>query len=172
MCEYPSKYECRFTLKNKEDILIRPLKAADRPLLQGLFDRLSERSRYFRFLMNMRFFPKHMLDQLVDMDYDAKFALAGVVKENGGDAVVAVARYAYSQADGFAELAITVRDDFQNLGLGTHMLKLITDIGSEHGYHRFTGIIEPGNKAILHLAAAYDPNFVIKDNAYYVEFTV
>jgi GNAT superfamily N-acetyltransferase len=122
--------------------------------------------------MNLRSFPDGLLDRLMDMDYDLNFALVGVVSERGKESIAAVARYAYSPADSFAELALTVRDDYQNLGLGEHLLKEIIAFGCEHGYRRFKGVIDPGNKAILHILTAYDARLTLKDNAYYADITV
>jgi acetyltransferase len=96
MCEYPEKYENYLTLKNNESIFIRPLKAADRPLIVELLGSLSERSKYLRFFMNLRSFPDGLLDRLMDMDYDSNFALAGVVSKDGKHSIIAVARYSYS----------------------------------------------------------------------------
>lgn len=162
MYEYPERYEGHVTLKNKENIFVRPLKATDEPLLAELLGNAS----------GLRFSPVDMLDRFMDVDYDSNFALACVVNENGKDSIIAIARYAYSPAQNFTEFGVSVRDDFQNLGLGRHLLKKITDIGREHGYRRFRSMIEPDNKVLLHLLTAYDAHFALKDKSYYVEIVV
>ncbi len=51
---YPNQYGMSTTTKGGLNLLIRPIKPADAPLLEGLFNTLSEQSVYYRFFSPMK----------------------------------------------------------------------------------------------------------------------
>ncbi len=171
---YPPRYEQRLTLKNGKEVFIRPIRPDDGPLLVALFDHLSARSVHLRFLSDIPSLPDELLHHLTHVDYDREFALAAVVGEGGRDAVIAVTRYALDTDEGFTDLAIAVRDDWQRAGLGTILLGKIVDIGEEHGIRSFRSMMDPGNDVIRHVlnGLGYDVRYTMRDGDYQVDITV
>lgn len=55
------------------EICIRPLRADDREREVAFINSLSERSRYFRLFTPLRFLPPHLLDQLMEIDYQPEW---------------------------------------------------------------------------------------------------
>ena len=47
--------------------------------------------------------------------------------------------------------AIVVRDDYQNEGLGTHMLRLLAEVGRSMNMERLTAWIMAENLHLLHI---------------------
>lgn len=148
---YPAQYEEWFTLKNGKKIFIRPIMETDENLVIDFFERLSPQSLYLRFLTQLRALPEYMLYRFTHIDYKSEFALVGMFKENGKDAIVAIARYANTPHDNSTDLAVAVRDDWQCLGIGKALLKKVVDIGRENGIYRFEGMIHPDNKLIMQI---------------------
>ncbi len=157
-------------MKDGREALIRQLGEADGPLLLELFGDLSPRTRYLRFLRQLRSLPEDMLYRFTHLDYPREFALAAVTEERGKESIVAVARYGQAETD-IADLAVTVLDSWQSAGLGSFMLETIIDIGRQNGITRYSSMIDPGNSVIKHILVklGYTVTYHLKDNAWYVE---
>lgn len=146
-----SLYEGRFKLKDSREVLIRPIRPADEQLLVDLFGKLKLDSIYMRFLTRMNALPEDLLFQLTHIDYHKNFALVALTREGSRDSAVAVARYGYDPANNATDLAVTVRDDWQQNGLGEFLLSEIISIGLEHGISRFVSMLDPANSVIKHI---------------------
>lgn len=83
---------------------VRPLLPDDRDREREFIQSLSERTRYLRLFTPLRFLPPHLLDQLMDIDYDRRMALVAAVQNNGKEEFVGVARYGEADQPDTAEL--------------------------------------------------------------------
>lgn len=144
----PSQCESRVTLKNGEEVFIRPIRETDGPLILELFHNLSPRSVYRRFLSKVDTIPDKLLYRLTHIDYHKEFGLAAVILDADKETLVAVARYACDRQTDSADLAIAVVDSRHNLGLGKILLAKITAIAKENGIKRFTGLMDSENPVI------------------------
>ncbi len=125
---------------------IRPLGRDDRSDFERFFERLSAHSRYLRFFSPLPRLPERTLDWMVDVDGRRHRALAAW----RGDELVGEARYV-AVADGSAEVAVTVRDDWQRRGVASGMLlRLITE-AARNGFCRLTASSLPENRAVRKL---------------------
>jgi acetyltransferase len=130
---------------------IRPVSAADAGRLVELHARCSEQAQYFRFHA-----PKPRLraveaDYLAAVDGRGGIALAATVVEDGEERIVADARFDLV-ADGDAEAALLIRDDFAGQGLGTALLGRLLDLAAGLGVRRLLLDILADNAAMLALA--------------------
>lgn len=171
---YPSQHESRLTLKDGREVFLRPILCADSDLVLDLFNRISPESLYMRFLKYYRVLPEDMLYHLTHLDYVDRFALAAVIEEEGKEAIIAVARYAHESQEDLTDLAIVVRDDWQNLGLGMSLLMKIVDAGREHGIDRFVSMMDPGNIVIRQTLArlGYEVSYTLRNGVFQVEILV
>jgi acetyltransferase len=146
----------RFSLANGQTVLIRAIRPSDAPLLVDMFHHLSERTRRLRFHTYTGKLAKERIWReaiaLSDLDPTRQAALVAVYQEETDQHIVGVARLARSTAtDTDAEAAIVVRDDFQKLGLGTHLMSLLVPTARSMGIERLCGWIMAGNKHMLHM---------------------
>jgi acetyltransferase len=171
---YPSQYESRLTLKDGRHVFLRPILRTDRDLIFNLFNRISPESLYMRFLKHYRVLPEDMLYHFTHLDYASRFALVAVVDEGGKDAIIAVGRYAHDPQEDLTDLAIVVRDDWQNLGLGKSLLMKIIDVGKEHGFRRFVSMMDPGNTVIRQTLSrlGYEVDYSLQNGVFQVEIVV
>jgi RimJ/RimL family protein N-acetyltransferase len=117
---------------------VRPLEPGDREPLAAAFERLSERSRYRRFLGPKPRLSPQELTRLTDLDHLDRDALAAFERASGR--LVAVARYAtYDHDRSTADIAVTVADDWQGQGLGTALGRAIVHRAESSGIERLTG---------------------------------
>ncbi len=134
-------------------LLLRPLVAADAPLLQDFVRGLSPESRHQRFQNGLRELPPGLLAQLLDVDYGARMAFVAVLYERAGKRLVGEARYAPAiDRPGGAEFAIVVADDWQRRGLGARLFGKLLRHAADRGIARLHGDVLHDNVAMLALA--------------------
>ncbi len=145
-----------YTLPNEQFVTIRPIHPNDAPLLVRMFHRLSPRSRRLRFHSYTGSMPQeHIWRQAIalsDLDPELQAALVAVHQDDEGERIAGVARFARAQADDVeAETAIVVRDDFQKMGLGSQLLRLLIPLAHGMGVQRLSAWVMTENIHMLHL---------------------
>jgi len=148
---YPRELETYATFDEVE-ILFRPIKPTDEPLMQDLFYSLSEESIYYRFFSRMGVMPHAKVQRYTTIDYQKEMAIVGVVEEEGKEEIIAVGRYVVEPETGMAEAALLVRDDWQGKGIGTWLQNRLIEIARSRGVAGFTGQVLPENTRILSMA--------------------
>ncbi len=166
---YPSELETRATFRG-EQIFFRPIKATDESMMQDFFYSLSDRSIYQRYFTPLRAMPHQTVQTMTTIDYQREMAIVGVVRAEGRERVIAVGRYGLlgSELD-LAEMAFTVRDDWQNIGIGTFLLRYLADIGRQRGVKAFTAeILESNGPMLAILNKAHCPVKCIYEDGIYI----
>jgi RimJ/RimL family protein N-acetyltransferase len=111
---------------------LRPLTRDDRDGLLSLFDRLSEESRWRRFMSPKPTLAPRELDYLTEIDHVAHEAFAAVDERDGS--LAGVARYVrHAGAECSAELAVEVADELQRRGIGTALCLRVVERARENG---------------------------------------
>jgi RimJ/RimL family protein N-acetyltransferase len=111
---------------------LRPLTRDDRDGLLSLFHRLSEESRWRRFMSPKPTLAPRELDYLTDIDHVAHEAFAAVDERDGS--LAGVARYVRHAGRGCsAELAVEVADELQRRGIGTALCLRVVERARENG---------------------------------------
>jgi RimJ/RimL family protein N-acetyltransferase len=142
---------------------IRPLRPDDREREIAFMNALSERSRYFRLFTPLKFLPRHLVDQLMDIDYRRRMAFVATMQQGGVEQFVGVARYGETDQAGVAELGVSVADAWQRCGVASLLIQQLIRYAREQGIHRLTGQVLPDNQAMVALArrlaftVSYDP---------------
>lgn len=131
---------------------IRPLRPDDREREIAYINGLSARSRYFRLFTPLKFLPRHLLDQLMDIDYRQRMALVATTQQDGVEQFVGVARYCATDEPGTAELGISVSDAWQRSGIGSLLLRQLIAYAREQNIQRLIGLVLPDNEAMVALA--------------------
>jgi GNAT superfamily N-acetyltransferase len=136
---------------SSSDLDVRPIRADDKQALKAGFERLSETSRYRRFLSPHDELSDEELRYFTEIDHHNHEALVALNPQTGEG--VGVARYVRSEDDPHvAELAIAVVDDWQRRGVGTRLATALADRAREEGITIFTGLVLADNQLMLNLA--------------------
>lgn len=129
-------------------IEIRPVAPEDRPALRAGFDRLSERSRYRRFLSPHPRLTDAESRYFTEVDHHDHEALVAIDTASGDG--VGIARYIRSPVDHrVAELAVAVADDWQGCGVGSRLALALADRAREEGIFAFFAVMLTGNALML-----------------------
>jgi GNAT superfamily N-acetyltransferase len=131
-------------------LLIRPISNEDKQLLREGFERLSERSRYQRFLSPQERLSDRELRYLTEVDHHDHEALVAI--DRGTNQGVGVARYVRSKTDPtVAELAVAVVDERQGQGVGGRLAAALADRARVVGITSFTALVFADNELMLKL---------------------
>jgi GNAT superfamily N-acetyltransferase len=132
------------------DVEIRPIEPDDKDALQRGFERLSERSRYRRFLSPRGPLTRAELRYFTEVDHHDHEALVAV--DPGTGEGVGVARFVRSDEDpGAAEFAIAVVDDWHRRGVGSRLMVALAERAREEQVTSFTALALADNEAMLNL---------------------
>jgi GNAT superfamily N-acetyltransferase len=135
---------------NTRQVEIRPIEPDDKDALARGFDRLSDRSRYRRFLSPRGPLTEAELIYLTEVDHHDHEALVAVEPETGEG--VGVARFVRSTEDPkLAELAVAVADDWQGHGVGSMLAAELAKRARDEGITCFTALALAENDAMLGL---------------------
>jgi GNAT superfamily N-acetyltransferase len=137
-------------LRDGSSVEIRPLGPEDKAGLAAGFERLSELSRYRRFLSPTSRLTSEQLAYLTEVDHRDHEALVAI--DPSGRHGLAIARYIRSEENRReAEAAVAVADDWQRRGLGTILLRELAVRALEQGISCFRGLVLKDNDAVRHL---------------------
>jgi GNAT superfamily N-acetyltransferase len=158
-------------LRDGSHVRIRQGRCSDRELLRRGFQRLSPESRYRRFLAPMPRLPEAAVRYLTDIDHHDHEAM--IALDEQGTEALGVARYMRDrERPEAAEVAVTVVDDWQGLGLGTLLLEVISARAREEGVRTFTAWMLAQNQEMMDLFQRLGPVQVVDREAGAVEIEV
>jgi RimJ/RimL family protein N-acetyltransferase len=131
-------------------ISVRPIEPDDKTGLAAAFQRLSDESRYRRFLSPHGRLSAAELRYLTEVDHHDHEALVALDPATGEG--VGVARYVRDRGrPDSAEVAVAVADGWQGRGVGTLLLHRLADRAREEGVRRFTALMLADNEPMAHL---------------------
>lgn len=135
--EYPSHLEKKHTIASGLELLLRPVKISDEPLIKEFTYSLSDRSMYYRYFSLQKEMPHEHLQKLVVIDYMQEMTLLAVSHEGEREIVLGIARYVMEDPN-FANFNIVVRDANQHRGVGTALLTRLITLAHGRGISGFT----------------------------------
>jgi GNAT superfamily N-acetyltransferase len=131
-------------------VLVRPVQPDDKALFVDAWEQFGAESRYRRFLGSKRELSPHDLAYFTEVDHVDHEAIGARDAESG--AGVGVARYVrLRDQPAVAEAAVAVIDAWQGRGLGSELLRRLTDHAREHGVEHFRASLFAYNHEMLAL---------------------
>jgi L-amino acid N-acyltransferase YncA len=133
---------------------VRHICPEDAERLVELFWQLSTDTRWRRFFVPLDNVEPDLVRRtarrMAAIDRRREVALVAVTPAASHEDIVAVARFACQKAtDKTAEGAIVVRDDYQGMGLGSHLLHLLIRAARMRGLRAMSIFTQGDNSAIL-----------------------
>ncbi|MFA5250906.1 MAG: GNAT family N-acetyltransferase, partial [Parachlamydiales bacterium] len=128
---YPTQYIRFLDLKGLPGLTLRPITPEDEPLFIAFLQKLSKKAIYERFLKDLSSDELTRHDQLIQScfcDYDRRLLLAAEIKKEQKREFLGVARLIKKPETKEGFFALVVKDEWQNRGLGSALLKQLVEI--------------------------------------------
>ena len=152
---YPSEYEEIWVLpKSNQEVLIRPIRPEDEPLMAAFHKKLSPQSVYFRFFHAVSLDQRashERLSRICFADYDRQLTLIieeTKKKEEIQNEIIGAIRIIKLHGTKEAEFGMTIVDGYQGEGLGFKLLKRAIEVCRSEGIELLTADILPENMAM------------------------
>jgi GNAT superfamily N-acetyltransferase len=153
--EDPSHFRLPWRLRDGTPVVIRAVRDDDRQRIVTAFHKLEPESIYTRLFSYRKELTEADLDRLAGVDFVDAVVLVVAregVGESGEDELIGgVSFYARTAADGSrrAEIAFTIEEDYQGLGIAGKLLELAAGIARGQGIRAFEAEVLPVNAAML-----------------------
>jgi acetyltransferase len=148
---YPIQYVLPWRMKSGEEVVIRPIRPEDEPLMIRFHEHLSERTVYLRYFQAIKLSQRtahERLTRICFVDYDRDMVLAAERNAPTGKEIVAVGRLSKEHGTQAAEMAALVRDDFQHQGLGSELYRRLVQFARDERIARVHSIMLRENRAM------------------------
>lgn len=155
---YPNEYVSEWKLRDSTPVTIRPIRPEDEPRIARFHETLSEESVHFRYFGAVGLSQRITHERLTRrcfIDYAREMALVAehCPADSEETEIIGVGRLSRPHGMNEGEFAVLISDSRQRQGLGTHLLRLLVDIGRREGLERIVGHILPENAGMLRAAA-------------------
>ncbi|MEN6617111.1 MAG: GNAT family N-acetyltransferase, partial [Syntrophorhabdus sp.] len=148
---YPARYIMPWTMRDGADVLLRPIRAEDEPLMQEMFSELSDETLRVRFFVAMRA-DHRVFTKFCNVDYDREISLVVEMKENDKRRLIGGGSLIVEPGTDAGQFALLMADNFQKHGLGEKLLDVLIGIAQDKGLHEIYGIVLSENVKMLGLA--------------------
>lgn len=155
LVEDPSRFRLPWQLRDGTPVVIRAVRDDDRRRIITAFHKLEPESVYTRLFSYRKELTDADLDRLAGVDFVDAVVLV-VAREGAGDGgedelIGGVSFYARTATDGSrrAEIAFTIEEDYQGLGIAGKLLELAAGIARRQGISAFEAEVLPVNAAML-----------------------
>lgn len=146
------KYPVEIQLKDGTPLIIRPIRPDDKEVILEGFQKLSDKSKFYRFLSPPGRLSEKQLKYLTEIDYKDHMAIGAHSVDPQDMFGVGVARYIRLENEtDTAEFAITILDEFQGRGLGTILLDYLILEAKKNGFRKLVGFVLEENKSMIAL---------------------
>lgn len=168
--------EYMFYSKEGDRLSVRPLLPEDAHFLVDLFEHMGPDSRFLRFNLSLKDpDPEHVRSAAqrmarVDRTRDGAW-LAFTDLPDQPNAPVAGARYIRLDPES-AEVALAVRDDMQNRGIGTQLLIYLAEQARKSGVHRLVATIQRSNRRLFHILKKAELDLTYESEGSYTTIVV
>jgi len=146
---YPSEWEQRVTLPDATEILVRPIRPEDEPLLRDMLTQVTPDDLRLRFFAPVKDFSHVFIARLVQIDYARAMAFVAIGPASG--ALLGVVRLHADANYESGEYAILLRSDMKGRGLGRKLMDLMIAYACSEGLRRVEGQVLAENAPMLTL---------------------
>lgn len=136
------------------NFVIRAARPDDDPILEELFRNVSPEDLRFRFLTALAHVPPDQIKRMTNVDHESAETWIAFLAEDRTP--VATAMLASDAARMRAEVAISVRSDFRQRGIGRELLAFVSEQAEARGIQVIESIESRDNRAALEVERDMD----------------
>lgn len=147
---YPIQYVSPWQTKDGMEVMIRPIRPEDEPLVVKFHERLSDRTVYFRYfnlLKLSRRVSHERLTRICFIDYNQEMALVVEYRDPATNELhlLGFGRLTKLHGKNEGEFGLLVTDEYQHRGLGTELLRRLIQVAKDENLSRLIADILPEN---------------------------
>ncbi|MEU2347965.1 GNAT family N-acetyltransferase [Modestobacter sp. NPDC049651] len=166
----PAHWEADVVASDGGTVHLRPITPDDAEGIEGLVERSSDQTRYYRFFGPVRRLSDKDLHRFTHVDHDSRVAFVVLL----GDRVIGVGRYDRYPGTDEAEVAFLIEDAHQRRGLGSVLLEHLAAAARERGITRFVAevLAQNGQMVRVFQDAGYSAKRSYADGVVHLTFPI
>jgi acyl-CoA synthetase (NDP forming)/RimJ/RimL family protein N-acetyltransferase len=166
----PPHWEADIVAADGGTVHLRPICPEDADGINGLMERSSDQTRYYRFFGPMKRLSEKDLHRFTHVDHVDRVAFVVLL----GDQIIAVGRFDRYPGTDDAEVAFLVEDAHQGRGLGSVLLEHLAAAGRERGIKRFVAEVLAQNSRMVRVFqdAGYHSERSYEDGVVHLTFPI
>ena len=147
---YPLKYEETIVIKDIP-ITFRPAKPVDERFIQEHYYTLNRGDIVSRFFHEKKSFAYDQIDTTYEIDYINDLTIVATIGELGFEKIIAVGEYFRNSIINMAEVAYSVSQEYQGMGIANILQKKLIQAAIDNGIKGLIAYTSPHNKAMINL---------------------
>lgn len=147
-------------LADGTEVDFRPVGPDDKPLLEQGMAMLSPASRRLRFMTSIETLSRSQLAYLTEIDHESHLAWGALI---AGQPVAVGRLVRLPGSPEWAEIAITVVDEWHGRGIGKLLVRLLAEIGRSVAIERFVFEALPENERIVQLLGRFGATHAVDE---------
>jgi acetyltransferase len=148
---YPNEYVTTYKTKQGRELIIRPIRTEDEPMMVDFHESLSDRTVFLRYARAFDLTERvahERLSRIAFIDYDREMVLIAEDRKADGNKsrIAGIGRISKEFGTSDATFALIVSDRYQGQGLGTELLRQLIHVAREEGLDRIKGEVLYANE--------------------------
>ena len=166
----PPHWEADIVAADGGTVHLRPIRPEDAEGINGLMERSSDQTRYYRFFGPMKRLSERDLHRFTHVDHVDRVAFVVLL----GEQIVAVGRFDRYPGTDDAEVAFLVEDAHQRRGLGSVLLEHLAAAARERGIKNFVAEVLAQNSKMVRVFqdAGYESERSYEDGVVHLTFPI
>jgi succinyl-CoA synthetase alpha subunit/GNAT superfamily N-acetyltransferase len=166
----PPHWEADIVAADGGTVHLRPISPEDAEGINGLMERSSDQTRYYRFFGPMKRLSERDLHRFTHVDHVDRVAFVVLL----GEQIVAVGRFDRYPDTADAEVAFLVEDAHQRRGLGSVLLEHLAAAARERGIKNFVAEVLAQNSTMVRVFqdAGYKSERSYEDGVVHLTFPI
>ncbi len=156
---YPVRLVSSWKMKDGSEVVIRPIRPEDEPLMISFHQALSERSVYLRYFQPLKLTQRtahERLTRICFIDYNREMALVAERRNPAGEPeLLAIGRLSKLHGRDEGELAAVAIDAAQHKGLGTELYRRLIEVAREEKLKKLISNMLPENREMRALCVKH-----------------
>ena len=140
------------TTKTGIEFQLRSVTLSDVCLLQDFFSSLSKDSLYNRYHSARKVMSFEQLEYFITIDYRKEMIIMALLNNHEIEEVVGMGEYRITGKSLMADIALMVRDDYQNMGIGRELFNNLSEIAQNAGILGFTAEVLADNTSVSRMS--------------------
>jgi acetyltransferase len=156
---YPTQYVSKWTAKNGQPVIIRPVRPEDEPMVVRFHETLSDRTVYMRFMQPLLLTDRVAHDRLsrichCDYDREINLVVEATDVETGEKVILGAGRLSKMHGMNRARFSLLISDRAQGMGLGKELLRRLIVVAKEEALCHISAVVTADNDAMLSVCAS------------------